>query len=128
MTLMRAALPTKTLVPKIYAWSNAIAESPGWTIEEYKVGISLDVAFAQFTQTQKEKVLDQIAGVIAAVQAYSLPDTVTGYGGLSFNEDGEVVTGPMSTHDGAFGRTYEELFPVLIKKEMQWASCLVADE
>ncbi|KJR87607.1 uncharacterized protein SPSK_01776 [Sporothrix schenckii 1099-18] len=89
-----------SLVPAIYAWApatstdaNADESCYGWTMSELMRGIDLDLEFASLKFTDKVIVLGQIAAAFSAIQAARLPEGVTGFGGLTFNSSGEIVSG-----------------------------------
>ncbi|KAL1858090.1 hypothetical protein Daus18300_010091 [Diaporthe australafricana] len=88
------------LVPDIYAWASATTtdvvdqEGFGWIISELRSGVDLDSEFSSLALEDKKHVLEQIAAVVGAIQAASLPEGVTKFGGgLKYDSDGHIVSG-----------------------------------
>lgn len=94
-----AAAGLEGLIPDVYAWAPARLTDEmnekdfGWIISEFKAGVDLCAVFPDLTDDAREQVLEQIATAFAAVQAVELPETVTKFGGLTFNENNEVISG-----------------------------------
>ena len=57
----------------------------------------------------KQLILVQLAEIFGALQNFQLPDTVKGYGGLGFSDDGTIVSVPMTLIDAGPFQTYEAL-------------------
>lgn len=97
-SLAKSGLPP--LVPDVYAWAPAKTtevvdeEGFGWTISEFRHGVDLDSVFSSLSPEDKKGVLEQIAAVFGAIQAASLPEVVTKFGGgLKFDSNGQIVSG-----------------------------------
>ncbi|GAO17456.1 hypothetical protein UVI_02052050 [Ustilaginoidea virens] len=93
------------LAAAVYAWApantRAGAEADafmdekdfGWTMMEVKPGVDFDTQFSDLDPADKEKCLQQVAMILKAVQDAKLPETVTMFGGLTFNSTGEIISG-----------------------------------
>jgi hypothetical protein len=103
------------LVPKVYGWGSA-AQGHGWIFQEFMTGKS--VAFKTMTVQEKRSVLQQIAEVFGALQKYQLPISVKEYGGLRFDENGAVVSGPMTLIAGGPFQSYEALYTEFVSSEL----------
>lgn len=97
-SMAMSGLPS--LLPAIYAWQPATTAAAadercyGWTMSALCRGVDLDTHFAALAFADKGAVLDQIAAVLAAIQAVRLPDTVTGFGALTYDAaSGAIVSG-----------------------------------
>ncbi|KAK2617028.1 hypothetical protein QQS21_000121 [Conoideocrella luteorostrata] len=102
-SMARAGLGS--LIPVIYAWAPAKIQANtgadatanentfGWTMMELKDGVDLDSEFPALDSLEKEKVLHQIAMIFKAIQDARLPETVTKFGGLTFNSTGQIISG-----------------------------------
>lgn len=88
------------LVADVYAWApgtttDAVDEEGfGWIMSELRSGVDLDSGFSSLTPENKKHVLEQVAAILGAIQAASLPQGVTTFGGgLRFDSDGHIVSG-----------------------------------
>lgn len=88
------------LVPDVYAWASATTANVvdekgfGWIMSELRSGVDLDSKFSFLAPENKKHALEQIAAVLGAIQAASLPEGVTKFGGgLKFDSDGHLVSG-----------------------------------
>ncbi|KAI5195637.1 hypothetical protein AUEXF2481DRAFT_31497 [Aureobasidium subglaciale EXF-2481] len=99
MFLFRRALANRDLghlVPQVHAWGSAEG-GQGWILEEFVQGSQLDRVFETASGDLKQSVLDQMADIVAAMQSFAVPHTITQYGGVSFSPTGDVISGPMTT-------------------------------
>ncbi|EGX95198.1 Protein kinase-like domain [Cordyceps militaris CM01] len=93
-----AAARLGPLIPDVYAWAPASLTDKlrekdfGWIISEFRAGVDLNTVFADLTNDARGKVLGQIAAAFAAIQAVKLPETVTKFGGIAFNEKGQIIS------------------------------------
>ncbi|ETS85648.1 hypothetical protein PFICI_03673 [Pestalotiopsis fici W106-1] len=92
-----------SLVPTIYAREPSrypeISDETGfgWTICEHMPGTNLDAQFVKMDLPKKLEVVKQIAGIFAAFQKIIVPEELRGhFGGLTFDDSGQVVRGQMS--------------------------------
>jgi hypothetical protein len=112
MALARDALgPSRALVPRVYSWEAATADGAGWILMEFLPGAPLVGEFEKMDAGAKRAVLKQIALIFKCIQQYEVPDSVQGYGGLGFAENGSIVVGPTPIY-GATGAcdTYHQLY------------------
>lgn len=119
MCLMRQALSTyqDRLIPNTYAWCPSI-EGYGWILQEYMAGAQLDKEFHGLDRDHKQDILHQIADVFKLIQSYSLPESVKGYGGLAFNECGEIVTGPTTIPCGGPFSEFHEMYMQMLRRQL----------
>jgi len=97
MVLMRSALSgfgKKTIVPDVYDWHGASGAQQGYIVEQFMAGDQFCSDFGQMERDDQERLLDQISDIFKAIQDFRLPESIHGYGGLGFDEAGQVVTGP----------------------------------
>ncbi|KAG5980403.1 hypothetical protein E4U55_004070 [Claviceps digitariae] len=96
-SMARAGLDS--LVPAVYAWAPARADAKtdesdfGWVMMEVKDGRDLDREFPTLDSAKKQDVLQQIATILKAIQEAKLPETVTKFGGLTFDSTGQIISG-----------------------------------
>lgn len=70
---------------------------------QYMPGVPLDQKFSVLSEDNKKKVLEEMARVIYAFQRFRLPETIKGYGGLTFDKNESIVGGQMTiVPDGPF--------------------------
>ncbi|KAH8742627.1 hypothetical protein F5883DRAFT_63305 [Diaporthe sp. PMI_573] len=88
------------LIPDIYAWTPATTTDEadekgfGWIMSEFRSGVDLGPEFSSLELESQKHVLEQIAGVLGAIQAVNLPEGVTKFGGgLIFDSNGCIVSG-----------------------------------
>lgn len=114
-SLAKAGLPN--LVPDVYAWSapkfGADGAAPdesgfGWMLAGFKPGADLDGEFRSLNLDEKKDVANQIAAILAALQKSELPAAVDKFGALTFDEDGNMVSGQMPLLQGGPWSTYAE--------------------
>ncbi|OCL06955.1 hypothetical protein AOQ84DRAFT_409907 [Glonium stellatum] len=107
------------VVPSVYAWGSAAAESSyGWTIQELMPGAPVDEAFPLMDLQQKKQIFAQMAKLLKALQEYQLPETIIAFGGVTFNENGRIVSaamptvgkGPWPSYEASFRGRIEEAF------------------
>ncbi|KAI0183964.1 hypothetical protein EV127DRAFT_445621 [Xylaria flabelliformis] len=100
-----------SIVPSVYAWGSAsIKTSQGWIIQQLMPGKSVDESFESMALDQKKVILSQMAKLLKELQDYQLPDSVTCYGGVTFAENGQVVSTAMTSVGAGPWPTYESSF------------------
>lgn len=129
MTTIRAALRAEKLdhlIPALYGWAPPSDASPGYTIMQHMPGSMPD--FDALDATGKQSLQEQMAEILAAIQRHGVPDTVTMFGGLRFDDDGIMVSAAMTLNPAAGTRasgpyaSYADLCAGMLSQEL-----LVAD-
>ena len=95
INVVRAALAPVNLahlIPAIYGWGSAAHDQQGWTVMQYMPGEMVEDIEA-LSSAEQHSIVSQIARIATAIQQYPLPSTVTGFGGLTYNANGEIVSG-----------------------------------
>ncbi|KAH0378680.1 hypothetical protein KCU92_g8583, partial [Aureobasidium melanogenum] len=94
MQLTRQALSAFDIVSKVYAWSSVGEPSgTGWILEQYMSGIEIESKFhTELTRENQHYILSQMAAILKAIQDFELPPKASGFGGLAFDDGGEVVS------------------------------------
>lgn len=112
------------VVPAVYAWGpSRFEEQPdetgfGWSILEYKQGSELDTIFPSFSLEEKRSVIEQIVDSFSSIQKTRLPDSVTQFGALTFDESGQIVIGEMPLLIGGPWETYSSLWTAKLKAQL----------
>ncbi|KAI9654791.1 MAG: hypothetical protein M1821_005785 [Bathelium mastoideum] len=120
LSMAREALRPKLhqLVPRVFAWSRA-TEGQGWILQECMPGEPLLKDFQGMKDEDQAKILGQMADILACFQAYKIPGSVQGFGGLRFGPHGEFHSAPLSIFAGGPFSTYEDLVRKTIESKLQ---------
>jgi len=96
MQVAREALSKLAIVPQVYAWSKTGGPSDnGWIIEQHMPGVDIEADFhANLSRDAQRHILGQVAEVLKTVQDFKLPASASGFGGLAFDKDNNVISGP----------------------------------
>lgn len=125
LKLARQALAEKGLqaiVPEVYKWESAKDGKQGWVLMQCLEGEPLDEVFASMTEhADKEKVLKQIAEIAYAIQYLEVPDSLKSYGGLTFNERGDIVGGQMTTYNAGPFASFTTMMKALFRSKLDSA-------
>lgn len=122
MSLARDALkhlPTK-LIPEVYGWGSA-AKDQGWILHQYMPGKKLDFVMRTLELEDKKPILRQLAEIIKALQDYELPNTIQGYGGLTFDTLGNIISAQLTLLRGGPYPTYEAYYKGLLQAHLEQA-------
>ncbi|KAJ5986157.1 hypothetical protein N7451_010522 [Penicillium sp. IBT 35674x] len=120
------ALYPSTIVPELYGWESADDADEagcihGWILQESMRGLPLDAIFPTLPFEDKCKIISQIAQIFKAIQTFQLPDTVKQIGGLGFNEEGDIISGPFTIPMGGPFPTHSEMFKANMNLQLQAA-------
>ena len=119
MCLMRQALSTyqDRLIPNVYAWRPS-TDGYGFILQEYMPGAQLDKEMDSLDRAPQQDILRQVADVVKLIQSFPLPDSVEGYGGLAFNESGEIVSGPTTIPCGGPFSEFHEMYVQMLRRQL----------
>lgn len=110
------------VVPSVCAWGSAATKSSqGWIIQQLMPGEPLENSFESMDLQQKKAILSQMAKLLKGLQDYQLPETVTGFGGVTFDEKGCVVSTAMTSVGAGPWPTYEASFKGRLEVALQRA-------
>ncbi|EJT79678.1 hypothetical protein GGTG_04762 [Gaeumannomyces tritici R3-111a-1] len=117
MTLASTALRNVGLdvVPRIFAWANG-ATSQGWILQERMPGTPGDEAFKTMPLDLKKVTIRDMAKILKGLQSCKLPDSIDGFGGLTFDGAGRIVSGPMSNVRAGPWPSYQEYYLERLQK------------
>ncbi|TAQ88973.1 hypothetical protein B7494_g2714 [Chlorociboria aeruginascens] len=113
ITLASAALSAfePHVVPSVYGWGSAAGESSqGWILQELMPGTPVDEAFSTMNLQQKKQILAQMAELLNTLQAYQLPKSITGFGGVTFDDAGNILSAAMTSVGAGPWPSYEASF------------------
>ena len=86
------------VVPRVYAWSisGLYPDGVGWILQEHIPGSwNAEFLFYTWEPEIQKRILHQVAGILAAIQQFELPDSVTGDVSPGFDEKGDMISVPM---------------------------------
>lgn len=99
------------IVPSVYGWGSAAAESSqGWILQKLMPGVPVDAAFPDMDLKGKRVIFAQIVQILSALQKYQLPESITSFGGVTFDAEGHTVSAAMTSVDAGPWPSYEESF------------------
>ncbi|KAL2071286.1 hypothetical protein VTL71DRAFT_12521 [Oculimacula yallundae] len=110
MNLASSALQAinPSIIPRVYGWSSAGKTPQGWILQEYMNGKTIDEkTFNSLSLEKRKHILAQIAQIVKALQDFELPASITEFGGVTFNEAGEIVSAAMTTFGAGPWPTYD---------------------
>lgn len=123
MTLARRALATSKyshIVPDVYAWAST-ASGQGFTVQQHMPGTMPDKVFKELTIQDKSVVLSQMAEILALLQKFPVPQTVDKFGGVRFDEVGNIVSAQMAIYKGEPSTNYEDFIRAIFNVKLQEA-------
>ncbi|KAJ6780437.1 hypothetical protein PWT90_07951 [Aphanocladium album] len=94
------------LIPDIYAWrapkslNSTSEENFGWSICEFKAGKDLDTQFPLLSAVEQKDVIEKLADIYSALQKAVIPPSVDKFGGVSFDSQGNMVSGETTMRKG----------------------------
>lgn len=84
-------------------------------------GEQLDAGMKGMDLATKTAIFAQMAKMLKAIQSYSLPETITGFGGLTFDSAGHPVSAVMSSVDAGPWPSYEEYWRARLRAGLEEA-------
>ncbi|KAJ5322840.1 hypothetical protein N7452_011129 [Penicillium brevicompactum] len=128
MTLARAALDPNFephVVPRLYGWTGTTSEKgepqQGWILQELMPGIPLEEKLDDMEFEEKKEMFSQIARILKGLQDFQLPASITQYGGLTFDDENNIVSSPMTTTSNGPWSSYEAAFEAQLKQALEKA-------
>lgn len=97
------------VVPRVYGWGSA-KSGQGWILQEFMPGLPVNEAFGTMDHDQKKEIFVQMAELLKALQEYKLPETITDFGGVTYNDDGQIISAIMPTVGTGPWRSFEASF------------------
>ncbi|KAI1126653.1 kinase-like domain-containing protein [Nemania abortiva] len=112
ITLASAALSgiKPAVVPRVFGWGSASGERLGWILQELMPGVPLLEPYENMSLDQKKGILAQMATLLKALQNYRLPDSITGWGGVTFDDSGAIVSAPMTNVGAGPWTSFEDSY------------------
>lgn len=104
------------VVPSVYAWGSAATEpSQGWIIQVLMPGTPLNKSLGVILPEASQEIFAQMAKLLKALQDYKLPTSITGFGGVTFDGNGHIVSTTMTSVGDGPWPTYEASFKGCLK-------------
>lgn len=99
------------VVPSVYGWGSAATpSSQGWILQELMPGTPVDESFESMHLDRKKNILAQMAKFLKALQDFRLPESITEYGGVTFDDSGRIVSTSMTSVGSGPWPSYEAHF------------------
>ncbi|KAK4212602.1 phosphotransferase enzyme family-domain-containing protein [Rhypophila decipiens] len=98
LTLASAALQhiEPHIVPRVFGWGPATPGRLGWILQDLMPGVPLEDIFDPAgSLEQKKDILGQMARILKGLQDYQLPKSIKGWGGLTFDDSGAIISASM---------------------------------
>lgn len=87
-----------SVVPRVFGWGPASPGRLGWILQDLMPGAPLDDIFGPAgSLKQKRGILAQMARILKGLQDYQLPRSIQGWGGLTFDDRGAIISALMPT-------------------------------
>jgi hypothetical protein len=67
---------------------------------------------------RQQDILRQVADVYKLIESYKLPESVKGYGGLAFNDAGDIITGPTTIPCGGPFSEFHEMYTQMLRRQL----------
>ena len=117
------------VVPSVYDWggrkatasSSSSSFSQGWILQELMPGTPLDESFETMHLDEQKIILTQMAKFLQALQDFTLPEGITDFGGVTFNDSGRIISASMATVSGGPWSSYEAHFRDRLQMALQGA-------
>jgi hypothetical protein len=122
MVLMRSALRgfgRKMIIPDVYDWQGASGGQQGYIVEQFMEGDQFRDDFGEMKRDDQERLLSQMADIFKAIQGFELPESIHGYGGLGFDEAGQVVTGPTAIPCGGPFASLTDMYSQFMRLQIE---------
>ncbi|KAI1174281.1 phosphotransferase enzyme family-domain-containing protein [Nemania sp. FL0916] len=97
------------VVSRVFGWESA-ASSQGWILQEFMPGVPVDEAFKSMSLVQKRNILAQMAALLKDLQSFPLPESLTGWGGATFDASGRIVSAAMTSVGCGPWSSFEDSF------------------
>ncbi|KAG4435650.1 hypothetical protein IFR05_008872 [Cadophora sp. M221] len=107
-----------TVVPRVFGWDvNTGSENPGWILQERMPGEPL-ANFHGMSFAQKRGILGQIAELLKGLQEFRLPESIRGWGGVTYDDRGVLVSAPMTVVGAGPWSSLQEAFEGRVKEAL----------
>ncbi|KAI1829678.1 hypothetical protein DTO013E5_9317 [Penicillium roqueforti] len=123
MTLAAAALDPNfepRVVPRLYGWAGITSKKgepqQGWILQELMPGVPLDERLDNMELEEKKEIFAQIAKLLKGLQDFPLPASITKFGGLTFDNENNIISAPMTTTSTGPWPSYEAAFEARLKQ------------
>ncbi|OTA69324.1 hypothetical protein K449DRAFT_428766 [Hypoxylon sp. EC38] len=110
--LKKAEKGLEEIIPAVYAWGPADEDSDkiGWILMETKPGLQGSCNLRKRGNWGRDVFIEQMAEILRLIQNIELPSTVTAYGGLTIDDDRNIVTGKAARFGGGPWTSYADFW------------------
>lgn len=118
----------RPLIPRVFSWSDAIAAGGGTAVEDDKDYILEEFLGGEtmswdelkaLNEEDRDAICAQFARVAKVWQAYQLPDDITGYGSITFDDAGRFSSTESVFRVGGPYKTYADYLNATIQWQLK---------
>lgn len=113
------------IVPRLYGWNGTTSKQgerqQGWILQELMPGVPLDEKLDYMGLEEKKKIFAQIAKLLKGLQDFPLPASITQFGGLTFDDEDNIISATMTTTGIGPRPSYEAIFEARLKQALEIA-------
>lgn len=123
MHLAHCTLRLVEIVPEVFGFGKIEHndQAVGWMIQEFMPGELLESAWDELSLSSKKTLLEQMAQMYVALQKCDLTQTLGGFGGLRYDDTGDMVAGPIVFGFGGPYASLEDMYVGMFKKQLELA-------
>jgi len=110
------------VVPRVFDWGTASPGRLGWILQELMPGEPLLDAFEEkMSLEEKKNIMAQMVKLLKALQDYRLPNSLKGWGGVTFDNTGAIVSAAMPSVGAGPWSSFEESYRSRLKVALRRA-------
>jgi len=113
------------VVPRLYGWVGSTSKQgerqQGWILQELMPGTPLDEKLDDMGLEEKKKIFAQIAKLLKGLQDFPLLASITQFGGLTFDNESNIISAPMTSTGIGPWPSYEAAFKARLKQALRKA-------
>lgn len=120
LSVAREALHTELphLIPRVFGWGSARGGGHGWMLQELMSGSCLYDDFPEMDDQQQDTILGQMADIFACIQRHPIPNSIEHFGGLTFDSQGQCVSGPVTFMTSGPFNTYGDYVKAMVTSKL----------
>jgi hypothetical protein len=110
------------IVHSVYGWGSAAAPSTqGWILQELMPGAPVDETFDEMPLLEKKNILSQMTKILDVLQSFRISDSITRYGGVTFDEKKKIVSAAMTSVGSGPWSSYQDYYEYNMARALKTA-------